>query len=49
MHADYPLAPERRITDDELSPFARQLWKKLKKEDKLPPRTAIDKTHYKLG
>ncbi|MCG7877069.1 MAG: DNA polymerase [Candidatus Thiodiazotropha endolucinida] len=45
--ADYPLAPEkRRITDEELSPYAKRLWKKLngqKEDDKLPPRSSVEK------
>lgn len=47
QHADYPLAPEkRRITDEELSPYAKQLWKKLNgltEDEKLPPRSSVEK------
>ena len=47
QHADYPLTPEkRRITDEELSPYAKKLWKKLNgvtDNDKFPPRSSVDK------
>lgn len=46
-HSDYPLAPEKRfITDEELSPFAKSLWKRLHGKgegDDLPPRASLKK------
>lgn len=58
LHNDYPLAPERKVIEDEtLSPYSKLIWKKLhgkSEEDKLPPRgkveklvtTLEDKDHY---
>ena len=60
LHSDYPLAPERKIIQDEdLSPYAKELWTKLKgtggnnnqqtrpKVEKLLT-TLADKRHYIL-
>ena len=57
-HSDFPLAPERRtIAEQELSPYAKYLWKRLHgktEDDDLPPRSSVpklitslnDKAHY---
>ena len=54
-HNDYPLAPELEfVSDEQLSPYAKQLWKKLhgkSNEESMPPRAKVentleDKEHY---
>ena len=46
-HNDYPLAPEHKsISNDQLSPYAMAVWKKLHgkaESDKLPPRAKVEK------
>ena len=53
LHNDYPLAPERKvITDEELSPNATNLWKKLHSklpEDSMHPRGKTDKLILSLN
>ena len=57
-HSDYALAPERKhIRNEDLSPYAKTLWKKLhgkNEDDELPSRVTVenlvttleDKDHY---
>ena len=53
LHNDYPLAPERKVvTDEELSPYAKSLWKKLHgytNDNPLPARGKTEKLILSLN